>query len=66
MYELSDDSQDYFSQYKTLNAIPTEFDEKAEADKYEAFATTSADYTSRELSLVQMEIERRQEPLYAN
>lgn len=51
-FTLPDFSVDNLSAYKIESGIPNAFDEKTEADKYENFTTTSADYSARELSLI--------------
>lgn len=65
-FTLPDYNASELSIFKIENGIPNSFDEKAEADAIENGQTTSADYSSRELSLVQMELDRRELPLYAD
>jgi transcriptional regulator with XRE-family HTH domain len=61
-FELPNDSASKIESYRKLFNISKAFDVEAEVDSYENGLVELSDYTAQELSLLNIEIERRKEP----
>ena len=61
-FELPNDSASKIESYRRLFNISKSFDVEAEVDSYEAGLAELSDFTTQELSLINIEMERRKEP----
>lgn len=61
-FELPNSAASKIETYRKLFNIPISFDVEHEVDNYENGLSELSDYSSQELSLLNIEIDRRKEP----